>query len=152
MFSAIEQVQKAAVDLVEGLTGSVDGLEQLMNQSYELLPALLRLIASDAETSKAALNSLINLSQVWRAATQLAFTQHYQEIQLNTLSYCMQREDAVQQLIKLKVVGRIMDFLTEGQVHHVDLLMMLLSNVTVSDAACEELLQLNSTKVAGFNM
>ena len=59
-----EQVQKAAVDLVEGLTGSVDGLEQLMTQSDSLFPALLRLIAGDRETSKAALNSLINLSQV----------------------------------------------------------------------------------------
>ena len=59
----VEQVQKAAVDLVEGLTGSVDGLEQLMTQSDELLPALLRLIAGDRDVSKAALNSLINLSQ-----------------------------------------------------------------------------------------
>ncbi len=51
------------MDLVEGLTGSVDGLEQLMTQSDELLPALLRLIAGDRDVSKAALNSLINLSQ-----------------------------------------------------------------------------------------
>ena len=59
-----EQVQRAAVDLVEGLTGSVDGLEQLMTQADVLLRALLRLIAGDAGTSKAALLSLINLSQV----------------------------------------------------------------------------------------
>ena len=59
-----EQVQRAAVDLVEGLTGSVDGLEQLMTQADVLLRALLRLIAGDAGTSKAALHSLINLSQV----------------------------------------------------------------------------------------
>ena len=51
------------MDLVEGLTGSVDGLEQLMTQSDGLLPALLRLIAGDRDVSKAALNSLINLSQ-----------------------------------------------------------------------------------------
>lgn len=60
----VEQVQKAAVDLVEGLTGSVDGLEQLMTQSGSLLPALLRLIAGDRDISRAALTSLINLSQV----------------------------------------------------------------------------------------
>ena len=59
-----EQVQRAAVDLVEGLTGSVDGLEQLMTQADVLLPALLRLIAATEGTSKAALHSLINLSQV----------------------------------------------------------------------------------------
>ena len=52
------------MDLVEGLTGSVDGLEQLMTQADVLLRALLRLIAGDAGTSKAALHSLINLSQV----------------------------------------------------------------------------------------
>ena len=59
-----EQVQTAAASLVEGLTGSVDGLEQLMTQCDTLLPALLRLIAGDRDISKAALNSLINLSQV----------------------------------------------------------------------------------------
>ena len=59
-----KQVQKAAVDLVEGLTGSVDGLEQLMSHSGSLLPALLRLIAGDRDISKTALNCLINLSQV----------------------------------------------------------------------------------------
>ena len=60
----VEQVQKAALDLVQGLTGSVDGLEQLMTQSGSLFPALLRLIAGDRDISKAALTSLINLSQV----------------------------------------------------------------------------------------
>ena len=59
-----DQVQRAAVDLVEGLTGSIDGLEQLMTQADVVLRALLRLIAGDAGTSKAALHSLINLSQV----------------------------------------------------------------------------------------
>ena len=59
-----EQVQKAAVDVVKGLTGSVDGLEQLMTQSKELFPALLRLVAGENDTAEAALNSLINLSQV----------------------------------------------------------------------------------------
>jgi hypothetical protein len=52
------------VDVVKGLTGSVDGLEQLMTQSKELFPALLRLVAGENDTAEAALNSLINLSQV----------------------------------------------------------------------------------------
>ena len=64
----------------------------------------------------------------------------------------MQREDAVQKLTELRVVTRIMDYLTEGLSPHVDLLMMLLSNVTVSDPACEQLLQLKSRSVTGFNM
>jgi len=71
---------------------------------------------------------------------------------LNNCVPCMQREDAVQKLTELKVVGRIMDYLTEGLSLHVELLMMLLSNVTVSDPACEQLLQLKTRSVTGFNM
>ena len=58
----------------------------------------------------------------------------------------------MQKLTELRVVTRIMDYLTEGLSPHVDLLMMLLSNVTVSDPACEQLLQLKSRSVTGFNM
>ena len=35
-----------------------------MTQSKELFPALLRLVAGENDTAEAALNSLINLSQV----------------------------------------------------------------------------------------
>ncbi len=58
----------------------------------------------------------------------------------------------MRQLTELKVVGGIMDYLTEGVTSHAELLMMLLSNATVSDAACEQLLQLKSRSVTGFNM
>ena len=47
---------------------------------------------------------------------------------LKAQSTGMQREDAVQKLTELRVVTRIMDYLTEGLSPHVDLLMMLLSN------------------------
>ena len=59
------------MDVVKGLTGSVDGLEQLMTQSKELFPALLRLVAGENDTAEAALNSLINLSQVTLGVPQL---------------------------------------------------------------------------------
>ena len=75
-----------------------------------------------------------------------------EEAALKSWMTCMQREDAVQKLTELKVVGRIVDYLTEGLSPHVELLMMLLSNVTVSDPACEQLLQLKSRSVTGFNM
>jgi len=81
-----------------------------------------------------------------------AFKQLLQLRALNNCAPCMQREDAVQKLTELKVVGRIMDYLTEGLSLHVELLMMLLSNVTVSDPACEQLLQLKTRSVTGFNM
>ena len=49
--------------LVEGLTASVEGLDKLMSEAGTLLPALLRLIGADRDTSRAALTALINLCQ-----------------------------------------------------------------------------------------
>ena len=49
--------------LVEGLTASVEGLDKLMSEASLLLPALLRLLGADRDTSRAALTSLINLCQ-----------------------------------------------------------------------------------------
>lgn len=64
----------------------------------------------------------------------------------------VQKEEAVAELVKLKVVGRIMDYLQEGHNEHVELLMMLLANVTTSDSGCLRLLQLDSSSLAGFNV
>jgi hypothetical protein len=58
----------------------------------------------------------------------------------------------VAQLVKLKVVGRIMDYLREDQNENVGLLVMLLANVTTSDSGCLRLLQLHSSSLAGFNV
>lgn len=60
----LKQVQQAAVGLVEGLTGSLEGIEKLLKESGNLLPTLLRLVGADKDLSKAALTSLVNLSQV----------------------------------------------------------------------------------------
>ncbi len=58
------QVRKQAVDIVLGLTGSPEGLQQLTARSGQLLPVLFRM-ASDAEdVGRPALTSLVNLSQV----------------------------------------------------------------------------------------
>ncbi|EIE25556.1 ARM repeat-containing protein [Coccomyxa subellipsoidea C-169] len=119
------EVQKAAIGLVEGLAGSLEGIEKLLMESDKLLPALLRLIGADKDLSKGALTSLINLSQ---------------------------KEEAVAALVKLKVVGRIMDYLREDNNENVGLLIMLLANVTTSDSGCLRLLQLDSTSLAGFNV
>lgn len=51
--------------LVEGLTATVDGLDKLMSEAGALLPALLRLIGADRDTSRAALTALINLCQAY---------------------------------------------------------------------------------------
>lgn len=56
------------------------------------------------------------------------------------------------QLVDLKVVGRIMDYLRDDSSGHAGLLVMLLANVTTSDRGCLRLLQLDSSTLAGFNV
>ena len=58
------QIRKAAVDMVQGLSATTDGAQQLRTANDELLPALLWLMNDESHVSKAALTSLINLSQV----------------------------------------------------------------------------------------
>lgn len=64
----------------------------------------------------------------------------------------MQREQAAQRLLDLKAIGRVMDYLRGGGSAHAGLLIMLLSNLTVSEAGSEQLLQLGSAALAGFNV
>ena len=61
--TAVLQVKLHAVELVQGLTGSPEGIAHLSGRSAKLLPALFRLVG-DEEASRAALVSLVNLSQV----------------------------------------------------------------------------------------
>jgi len=59
------QIVQQAAELVEGLTGSPEGLAQLSASADTLLPPLLRLVpARDSDASRAALVALVNLSQV----------------------------------------------------------------------------------------
>ncbi len=58
------QVRKGAAELVQGLTGSPEGLQQLMSAADKLLPALLRRLSDDAAVSKPVLTALVNLTQV----------------------------------------------------------------------------------------
>jgi hypothetical protein len=58
------QMRRQAVALVQGLTGSPEGTQALSSASNELLPALLWLVADSSQVSRAALTSLVNLSQV----------------------------------------------------------------------------------------
>lgn len=50
--------------MVQGLAATADGAQQLRTASDELLPALLWLMNDESHVSKAALTSLVNLSQV----------------------------------------------------------------------------------------
>lgn len=60
----MSQVKQGAAQIVEGLTGSADGVEKLKGQTQKLTKALFRLLGdSDPAVSKSALVSLVNLSQ-----------------------------------------------------------------------------------------
>jgi hypothetical protein len=58
------QIQQHAVELVQGLTGSPDGIAQLGKLSAKLLPSLFRLVPCPEAVSRPALVALVNLSQV----------------------------------------------------------------------------------------
>lgn len=57
------QIKLGAADLIQGLTGSPEGIAQLSTRSAALLPALFRLVGDDPAASRAALVALVNLSQ-----------------------------------------------------------------------------------------
>ncbi len=58
------QIRLTAVELIQGLSGSPEGIARLSTRSVKLLPALFRLVGDEQATSKAALVSLVNMSQV----------------------------------------------------------------------------------------
>lgn len=57
------QIKQHAAELVQGLTGSPEGIAKLAGRSAKLLPPLFRLVAAPEATSRAALVALVNLSQ-----------------------------------------------------------------------------------------
>lgn len=61
---ACPQIKQHAAELVQGLTGSPEGIAKLAGRSAKLLPPLFRLVAAPEATSRAALVALVNLSQV----------------------------------------------------------------------------------------
>lgn len=61
--TVVGQVRKGAARIVEGLTGSPEGLQQLMSSAENLLPALLRRLSDDPAVSRAVLTALVNLTQ-----------------------------------------------------------------------------------------
>lgn len=60
---ALLQIAQHAAELVQGLTGSPEGVARLAGAASTLLPPLLRLVPGPSATSRAALVALVNLSQ-----------------------------------------------------------------------------------------
>ncbi|QCD82485.1 protein HGH1 homolog [Vigna unguiculata] len=117
------QITKAAVDIVRGLTGSVEGLQSLANYSNSLLPALSRLITLPKEVSEAAAEALVNLSQ---------------------------DSSLAEAMVRLGLVKTTMDVLYKPECGITQLLVMLLVNLTQLDAGAAAVLQTEDDKVRGL--
>lgn len=119
-------MKQHAVELVQGLTGSPEGIAQLASVEDSLLPPLFRLVGAEPSISRPALASLVNLSQ----------------------------EPSVQQgLLKLNAPARSMDYLKEGTCPgQEDLLIMLLANLTAAEEGATALLQIGKPGLEGLNL
>ncbi|KAH7616908.1 putative Protein HGH1-like protein [Nannochloris sp. 'desiccata'] len=120
-------VKQHAVELVQGLTGSPEGIAQLATRTDALLPPLFRLVgAAQPAISRPALSSLVNLSQ----------------------------EPAAQKkLLELNAPARCMDYLKENTCRgQEDLLIMLLANLTAAEEGAAALMQLGKTGLEGLNL
>ncbi|KAK2078918.1 hypothetical protein QBZ16_002608 [Prototheca wickerhamii] len=114
-----------AAELVEGLTGSPEGIATLANRAETLLPPLLRLIPDTAPISRSALVALVNLAQEPAVLTRL---------------------------LALNACARAMDYLREGACENPALLITLLANLTASEEGSRALLQLGEGTVEGLHI
>eukprot|EP00879_Flechtneria_rotunda_P015593 GHRR01016308.1.p2 GENE.GHRR01016308.1~~GHRR01016308.1.p2 ORF type:complete len:243 (+),score=79.44 GHRR01016308.1:1977-2705(+) len=120
------EIRKMAVDIVSGLTGSPEGIDKLKTVQKPLLMGLLRLVPdTDTAVSKAALTAVVNMSQ---------------------------DAPVSEALLHLNVVGRVMEYIREKSCPHMELLLMVLVNMTVTDQGCEDLLQLGKPGMEGLHM
>ncbi|GAB4814226.1 hypothetical protein N2152v2_001272 [Parachlorella kessleri] len=118
------QIKLHAVELVQGLTGSPEGIAHLSGRSATLLPALFRLVG-DEQASRGAMVSLVNLSQ---------------------------EPSVQQQLLSLSAPSRCMDYIRERTCPHNDLLVMLLANLTSLEEGAAALLQLGKGALEGLHL
>ncbi|RWR78395.1 hypothetical protein CKAN_00692200 [Cinnamomum micranthum f. kanehirae] len=117
------QIKKMAVDIVRGLTGSEDGLLSLTRHSDIALPSLSALLGEKKEISEPAAEALVNLSQ---------------------------NSELSEKMVRVGMVKTAMEFLYKQDSGIRRLLVMLLLNLTQSDAGIASLLQLEDEKVQGL--
>ncbi|KAF8057110.1 PRY3 [Scenedesmus sp. PABB004] len=124
--AAKPEVRAAALDIVAGLSASPEGLAQLRAVVVPLTGALLRVVpGGDAGASRLALSALVNMSRDPGLAAAL---------------------------LQFNAVGRIMEFVRDKSCAHIELLLMLLVNLTVADKGAEDLLQLGAAGMQGLHM
>ncbi|CAM9001212.1 unnamed protein product [Rhodiola kirilowii] len=117
------QVKKAAVDIVQGLTGSDEGIKSLASYSGVMLPALSRLVGDKKEFAEPAAEALVNLSQ---------------------------NSNLVTKMVEGGMVKGAMELLYKQGCSITKLLVMLLVNLTQSEAGIASLLQVEDEKMQGL--
>ncbi|KAL3682274.1 hypothetical protein R1sor_000296 [Riccia sorocarpa] len=123
--SPSSQLKKAAVDIVQGLTGSEDGIRVLTSKSSQFLPPLLNLLADPQEIAQPAAEALVNLSQ---------------------------ENSSVDDFLKAGAVEKVMELVGKQGCGINRLLVMLLVNLTQIESGAERLLQEGDEKLAGLHV
>ena len=152
-----------AANGVQGLTcGTPDGARLLLDHMAHLGPALLKLCTDQSDISKAALTSLVNLSQARSsqlpaAACPCRYSLPHARAPPCTSTACvmhgaLQEAAAAERLRQARAIGRSMDYLRERATQHEALLVMLLTNLTASEQGCSQLLQLDRPELQGLHV
>ncbi|GLC41216.1 hypothetical protein PLESTB_001526000 [Pleodorina starrii] len=119
------EVRAMSAEIVAGLTANAEGIEKLKALQRPLVVKLFRSVGLGGDPARKALVALVNLSQ---------------------------DPAVVEMLLDLNVVNRVMEFIRDGAVPHVDLLTSLLANVTISERGCKDLLQIGKGSMEGLHM
>lgn len=118
-------LKKAAVEIVQGLSGTDEGVHRLSTHASTLLPPLLHLLSDPVEISNPAAEALVNLSQ------DVAVADH---------------------LIQVNAVERAMELIGKPNSKVNKLLVMLLVNISNLDKGAARLLQEGDPKLSGLNI
>lgn len=118
-------LKKAAVEIVQGLSGTDEGVQRLSSHASSLLPPLLSLLSESEEISKPTAEALVNLSQ------DVAVVDH---------------------LIRVEAVERAMELIGKPGSKLNKLLVMMLVNISSIDKGAARLLQEGDSKLAGLNI
>lgn len=111
------QVTRSALEIVEGLSGSSEGILSLRPVASDLAANLL-LCVPRPQLSRLAATALVNLSQDDRICAQL---------------------------IEAKACSRMMSYVVEGKTLDHDVALMLLSNLTRENKGIAQALQVRNT-------
>lgn len=132
------QIRKAAVDIVRGLTGSVEGLQSLANYSNALLPALSRLLTLPKVRRILLVWYYYRFYLCWDG---VSFFQEVSEAAAEALVNLSQNSSLAEVMVRMGLVKTAMDVLYKPDCGIARLLVMLLVNLTQLEAGAASLLQ-----------